>query len=59
MAYRRANLDPRNASRTPSARTEIPARLRYDNPVNACMCFLIFEHCQIGNHFYFFVVLFI
>ncbi|XP_075679054.1 actin-binding LIM protein 3-like isoform X1 [Dermatophagoides pteronyssinus] len=35
MAYRRANLDPRNASRTPSARTEIPARLRYDNPVNA------------------------
>ena len=50
MAYRRANLDPRNASRTPSARTEIPARLRYDNPVNACMCFLIFEHYQNGNH---------
>ncbi|KAF7490681.1 Actin-binding LIM protein 2, partial [Sarcoptes scabiei] len=35
MAYRQANLDPRNASRTPSAKTEISARLRYDNPVNA------------------------
>ncbi|XP_075585301.1 actin-binding LIM protein 1 isoform X2 [Dermatophagoides farinae] len=35
MAHRRANLDPRNASRTPSAKTEILARLRYDNPVNA------------------------
>lgn len=29
-------LDPRNASRTPSARLELPRRLRYDNPVNAC-----------------------
>ena len=36
MAYRKANLDPRKSSRTPSAKTEIPARLRYDNPVNAC-----------------------
>lgn len=36
MAYRKANLDPRKSSRTPSAKTEIPIRLRYDNPVNAC-----------------------
>jgi len=28
-------LDPRNASRAPSARVEVPRRLRYDNPVNA------------------------
>lgn len=37
-AYRRANIDPRNASRTPSAKTEIPVKLRYENPVNACKC---------------------
>lgn len=37
MAYRKANLDPRKSSRTPSAKTEITTRLRYDNPVNACM----------------------
>lgn len=36
MAYRRANLDPRSSSRTPSAKSEITAKLRYDNPVNAC-----------------------
>lgn len=35
-AWKRANLDPRNASRTPSATRELPSRpLRYDNPMNA------------------------
>lgn len=34
-AWKLANLDPRNASRAPSAKKEIPLRLRYDNPVNA------------------------
>lgn len=34
-AWKRANLDPRNASRTPSATRELPTRLRYDNPTNA------------------------
>jgi len=32
-AWKRSHLDPRNASRTPSATREIPSRpLRYDNP---------------------------
>jgi len=34
-AWKRANLDPRNASRTPSATRELHSRLRYDNPTNA------------------------
>lgn len=34
-AWKRANLDPRNASRTPSATRELPSRLRYENPRNA------------------------
>lgn len=34
-AWKRANLDPRNASRTPSATRELPSRLRYDNPTGA------------------------
>lgn len=34
-AWKRNNLDPRNASRTPSATRELPYRLRYDNPTNA------------------------
>lgn len=34
-AWKRANLDPRNSSRTPSATRELPSRLRYDNPTNA------------------------
>ena len=36
IAWKKAHIDPRKASRTPSAKTELPARLRYDNPVNAC-----------------------
>lgn len=36
-AWKRSNLDPRNASRTPSASKEPPVRLRYCNPVYACM----------------------
>ena len=39
-SWKRAHMDPRNASRTPSAKTELPVRLRYDNPVNACMMLL-------------------
>lgn len=35
-AYKKQNIDPRNASRTPSGKTEINTKLRYDNPVNAC-----------------------
>ncbi|XP_035229700.1 actin-binding LIM protein 1-like [Stegodyphus dumicola] len=34
-AWKKSHLDPRNASRTPSASKEPPVRLRYDNPVNA------------------------
>lgn len=34
-AWKKANLDPRNASRTPSATRELPTRLRYDNPTGA------------------------
>ncbi|GFV82522.1 actin-binding LIM protein 1 [Trichonephila clavipes] len=34
-AWKRSNLDPRNASRTASASKEPLGRLRYDNPVNA------------------------
>ncbi|XP_076266584.1 actin binding LIM protein Uncoordinated 115a isoform X6 [Rhynchophorus ferrugineus] len=33
--YKAANLDPRNASRTPSANKEPTYRLRYDNPMGA------------------------
>lgn len=36
MAWKKEHLDPRNASRTPSAKVEPPTRLRYDNPVHAC-----------------------
>lgn len=49
MAYRKANLDPRNASRTPSAKTEIAAKLRYDNPVNACKEFIL-SICVVFKH---------
>lgn len=34
-AWKKSNLDPRNASRTPSATRELPSRLRYENPRNA------------------------
>ncbi|XP_023215767.1 actin-binding LIM protein 3-like [Centruroides sculpturatus] len=34
-AWKRIHLDPRNASRTPSANKEPHMKLRYDNPVNA------------------------
>ncbi|XP_060529917.1 actin-binding LIM protein 1 isoform X4 [Cylas formicarius] len=33
--WKAANLDPRNASRTPSANKEPTYRLRYDNPIGA------------------------
>jgi hypothetical protein len=36
VQVRTHRVDPRNASRTPSAKVELPMRLRYDNPVNAC-----------------------
>ncbi|XP_022691233.1 actin-binding LIM protein 2-like isoform X1 [Varroa jacobsoni] len=34
-AYKMTHMDPRNASRVPSASREIATNLRYDNPVNA------------------------
>ncbi|GFY72981.1 actin-binding LIM protein 1 [Trichonephila inaurata madagascariensis] len=34
-AWKRANLDPRNASRTPSANKEPPSRLRYYSSIHA------------------------
>lgn len=34
--WKLAHLDPRNASRTPSAAREPAYRLRYESPVNAC-----------------------
>lgn len=34
-SWKKANLDPRNSSRTPSATRELPTRLRYENPKNA------------------------
>lgn len=34
-AWKFSHQDPRNASRNPSAKVELPKRLRYDNPVNA------------------------
>lgn len=33
--------DPRNASRTPSAKKMPHLRFRYDVPINACMFFLL------------------
>lgn len=40
-AWKMAHLDPRNMSRMPSAKTEVHCRLRYENPVNACMYIVI------------------
>ncbi|XP_013785469.1 actin-binding LIM protein 3-like [Limulus polyphemus] len=34
-AWKKTHVDPRNASRTPSASREVAIRLRYNNPVNA------------------------
>ncbi|XP_076345805.1 actin-binding LIM protein 3-like isoform X4 [Tachypleus tridentatus] len=34
-AWKKTHVDPRNASRTPSASCEVAIRLRYNNPVNA------------------------
>jgi hypothetical protein len=34
--WKLAHLDPRNASRTPSAAHEPAYRLRYESPINAC-----------------------
>jgi len=33
--WKMSHLDPRNASRTPSANKEPPLRLRYESPINA------------------------
>lgn len=33
--WKKSHLDPRNASRAPSAKMELPRKLRYDNPVHA------------------------
>ena len=37
LRHKAANVDPRNASRTPSANREPAYRLRYESPVGACM----------------------
>jgi actin-binding LIM protein len=37
LRQKAANVDPRNASRTPSANREPAYRLRYESPVGACM----------------------
>ncbi|XP_022245888.1 uncharacterized protein LOC106462812 [Limulus polyphemus] len=34
-AWKKTHIDPRNASRTPSANREVAIRMRYNNPVNA------------------------
>jgi len=34
--WKMANMDPRKASRTPSAAKEPAYRLRYESPINAC-----------------------
>ncbi|XP_022253548.1 actin-binding LIM protein 1-like [Limulus polyphemus] len=34
-AWKKSHIDPRNASRVPSATHEVPVKLRYDSPVNA------------------------
>lgn len=39
LRHRAANVDPRNASRTPSANREPAYRLRYESPVGACEYF--------------------
>lgn len=36
LRHKAANVDPRNASRTPSAAREPTYRLRYESPVGAC-----------------------
>lgn len=41
LRHRAANVDPRNASRTPSAAREPTYRLRYESPVGACKLQLI------------------
>ncbi|KAF0299608.1 Actin-binding LIM protein 2 [Amphibalanus amphitrite] len=34
--WKRANVDPRNASRAPNADHELPYRMRYESPIYAC-----------------------
>lgn len=41
LRHRAANVDPRNASRTPSAAREPTYRLRYESPVGACELLLL------------------
>lgn len=36
LRHRAVNVDPRNASRTPSAAREPAYRLRYESPIGAC-----------------------
>lgn len=47
-----AHVDPRNASRTPSAAREPTYRLRYQSPVNACKCRWLIVKC-ISSRFLF------
>lgn len=42
--WKMSHLDPRNASRTPSAAKEPINRLRYESPINACEFDLPIKH---------------
>lgn len=46
LRHRAANVDPRNASRTPSAAREPTYRLRYESPVGACKLHFV-SFCKI------------
>jgi len=47
-------LDPRSASRTPSAAMEPPYRTRYESPIFACKFFI---HCEWAKNIYLTVVI--
>lgn len=52
LRHKAANVDPRNASRTPSAAREPTYRLRYESPVGACKlsCFLSLQFLSAVRH---------
>lgn len=47
-----SHMDPRNASRTPSASKEPTYRLRYQSPVNACKFLDIIFQIYFSKDFY-------
>jgi len=46
-------LDPRSASRTPSAAAEPPYRTRYESPIFACECLLSLSKSTSGYFVYY------